>query len=1017
MFEQNYQRLNEQQKLAVDTIQGPVMMIAGPGSGKTQVIAMRIANIIRLTDTLPESVLALTFTEKAAMNMRNRLVQLIGTAAYKIPVYTFHGFANEVINTHPDKFVFATELKQIDDLSKIKLLQEILDESDYADLKIFNSPYFYLRDISFAISSIKKEGLSPSDFKEIVEKHRQYFTENQEINSKTGKLKGKWSKYEKQIEKNGELADCYEKYEIKRLENGLYDYEDMIMMVNEQLANDEELLADIQEKYLYILVDEYQDTNGAQNKLLSNITSYDSMPNLFVVGDEDQAIYSFQGANIRNIVSFSEKYENAKIITTKFNYRSRQAILDASTSLIENNPDRLDKLIEGLDKKLISGLDDQNTRKLKDDSEPVELITTESNTEEYYYIIEKISNLIDSGTKADEIAVIYRNHKDAEQLITLMNDKGITVNTDTGQNLFDSQIIRKIVNVLLFLKQGNDDEKLIEILHYANWGISPLDLYKLLSAYGSAKERDNGELLNIMLDDNALLISTIGDEDKVKAVANTLLELKADAREMTPDRLFIRVIDRLGILKQVIENGDISTINALTEFHQFLEFRCETHNSYNLEMLINDLESIADHKIQYKFEDEAMYADGVHLLTAHKAKGLEFEHVFIIKAIDKHWGNKRQASKLPLLDLYQFGIKNRKVEKEEENNEERRLFFVAMTRAKQQIYISYAENYLSPGEFKMRQTLPTLFIAEIDSKHIDEIRYEKQEKNAGKLLTAMVNEENSREKIGKDAENYLRQIISRKLRLSPSALNTYIECPHRFLYQYILRAPKTKDKYMLLGLSVHRALEYYGRNWQSRQSVNSEDLIAAAEKFIDEQALDKQEKEELKKEVDSIIKDYFSTLTADERRVLSVERSFGSNVYLDNVPLKGRIDAVKQFEGGKDEVVLVDYKNSRPKSRAKLLGEKSLDPRDKNNYRQLVFYKILADLDVNFSNKIAAVELDFVKPNSSGNFKKESFEISASDVADIRNVIQQAWADIEALKFARRCEREDCSICSITSAR
>ena len=282
----------------MDAIEGPVMVIAGPGTGKTSILTLRIANILAKTDSTPDSILALTFTESGVHSMRAKLSDIIGSATYKVNINTFHGFANEIIKNYPEEFPRIIGSNNATDIDQIKILEEIIGSSKLQKLKPYGDSYYYVRPILSEIKNLKRENVSPEKLAEIVKGQEKNFSGIEDLHHKNGKysgeMKGKYKDIEKSIEKNKELLTVYKKYEKALTEKRLYDYEDMILEAIKSLTRDKGLLLELQEKYQYILADEHQDANNSQNKMLELISGFHENPNLFVVGDEKQAIFRFK---------------------------------------------------------------------------------------------------------------------------------------------------------------------------------------------------------------------------------------------------------------------------------------------------------------------------------------------------------------------------------------------------------------------------------------------------------------------------------------------------------------------------------------------------------------------------------------------------------------------------------------------------------------------------------------------------------------------------------------------------
>ena len=278
-------KINQAQKLAVNTIEGPVMVIAGPGTGKTEILARRIAKILKKTDTPPDAILALTFTEIGAKAMRQRLLSTIGETAYYVNISTFHSFCSGVMQEFPDKFVISSELEPLSELERVEIFHQILSENNFKFIKPINQPFYYTKDLIKSVQSLKKEGISQKEFSSILKN---------EENSKN-------------LNKNRELLKVYIDYQKIIKERGRYDFEDMINLVVNAFKKDKELLLAYQERLLYFLIDEYQDTSSSQNQVVNLLASYwGDQANIFVVGDTNQSIFRFQGASLENIIGFTK---------------------------------------------------------------------------------------------------------------------------------------------------------------------------------------------------------------------------------------------------------------------------------------------------------------------------------------------------------------------------------------------------------------------------------------------------------------------------------------------------------------------------------------------------------------------------------------------------------------------------------------------------------------------------------------------------------------------------------------
>jgi DNA helicase-2/ATP-dependent DNA helicase PcrA len=448
-FREAYARLNEAQKIAVDTVEGPVMVVAGPGTGKTQILTLRIANILRKTDAEPSSILALTFTESGVASMRRRLAEMIGGPAYAVNINTFHGFCNEIIKNYPEVFPRIIGSQNITEVDQIRIIQELILDLPLRELKPFGDAFFYLRPILSSINELKREGVTPEKFEALMEKEEQEFRAAPDLfhekGPHAGKMKGEYQKILKSIGKNRELASVYTAYRDELGKRKLYDYSDMIMEAVQALGGNENLLLILQEQYQYILVDEHQDTNSAQNKILELLCNFHANPNIFVVGDEKQAIFRFQGASLENFLYFKRLYPGAKFIALEENYRSTQAILDCAHSLIAG------------EKRLRANIPHPGSK--------ITAFALSSPEVENYFLARHIKGKIEEGIVPGEIAVLCRDNRDAFPIARAFDKAGVEYSLESDQNVLSDNGIRKFISILAAVNGFGSQESFIEAMH------------------------------------------------------------------------------------------------------------------------------------------------------------------------------------------------------------------------------------------------------------------------------------------------------------------------------------------------------------------------------------------------------------------------------------------------------------------------------------------------------------------------------------------------------------------------
>lgn len=1017
-LEEEIKKLNPSQAEAVNTIDGPVLVVAGPGTGKTQVLSYRIANILSKTDVSPSNILCLTFTETGVGEMRRRLLKVIGKEALYVKIHTFHSFCNDVIQSHPESFAFAKELIQLDDLNKIKVIRKIIDElaeGNKFSIIPFYDKYAYQRNILDNIRVLKHEGVNPEDLERICIQSLESLKADPEIGKRTKKPTAEYNNKIKLYEKNLELAQVYKKYNQELLETGFYDYEDMVLFVINKLKEDDEILGSLQEKYLYILVDEYQDTNGSQNELLRLLGSFDASPNIFAVGDDDQAIYRFQGANVENLLFFEKQFENVKTISLTTNYRSSQYILDLASSVIDNNQARLNKIIKGLDKKLKAYFDIPNN--------VAEVYDFETYEQENAFVAEKIRELHANGVKYSDIAVFFRKHSDGTDLALELVSKDIPIILAAGRNALEQTPIIQLINLLKVINFTDKDRNklLFNVLFYNFFEFKRLDVFKITRAANDRKL----EILDIILNKDILLELGVEEIDKIFALGEQIVEWKAEAANYMVYNFLVDVACSCNYMDFYIKKGNVETVNSIKAFFNYVKNVNLQNKNLTLEDLLEDIVLLEANRLSIEESGVEIQKDGVNLMTAHKSKGLEFKYVFIIKCYDKNWGNNRVSDKLKLVpDIFNLTeeIDTEKI-KADEMEDERRLFFVALTRAKEKLYITHAKVY--PSGNSTKEVSPSIFISELNSKLTDFnhpiVQEEKEEAiNITKLSANLLSPYTI------DEQDYLKKLV-KDFKLSASALNEYIECPLKFKFDCLLKAPKPLNIHTSLGTAIHYAFEYFYRNLIKGEVKDLDYLRALFITHLDKQLLNDEDYKNVKDEGLAVLESYYNYYKDRLETPADVEYGFfNKGIYLeipemDPIELTGKIDKIEWINKSDNAVRLVDYKTSDPKTDGDIKG--TTKSSNGSIFRQLTFYKLLTDLDKNFRpvNKINKyrvdeVQVDFLKPDKNKKtFVKKSFTITDEDIYKLKSEIKDVMTRVRNLEFGSEeypnCK--DCSYCKL----
>lgn len=966
-------KLNPAQQLAVDTTEGPVMVIAGPGTGKTQIIAQRIASILKKTDTSPDSILALTFTESGAKAIKERLLATIGDTAYYANIFTFHSFCSSVIQEFPDRFIISPEIAALSELERVEIFHHILSSHQFDYLKPPNSPFFYAPSLIKAIQDLKREAITPLIFKSILK-----------------------NEAKENLSKNQELLTVYQAYQKILIERGRYDFEDMINLVVEAFKTDKNLLRTYQERLQYFLVDEYQDTNSAQNQVVDLLASYwGGQANVFVVGDSNQSIFRFQGASLENIIGFTQTYPSATIISLDQNYRSTQTILNAGYQLIQKNRLKIEDVVKSAKPKLFSQKHLPETK--------LNLIRLPSETLETFWLVQTVKILIDKGVALNDIAVIYRHNADALTLADFFAKVNVAIDIEGGGDVLQDPTIIKLLTLLKAIHLSPkklEDLDIFTLLHYEFLNLNSLDILKL-SRYAS---KTNSSIIDIILNKDLCKLN-LHDSDRLLQFVNQLSSWQQLAGQKTFSEFFETLVKQSGFLDWAISQPDaVAKLNRLNSLFSEIKRLNQTQHDLNLSSFLNSLELMELNHLKITEADLDIKTNAVTLTTAHKAKGKEWAHVFIYKAIDGKWGNNHTRD---LIKLPSGILKNTQPEKKEKNEDERRLFYVCLTRAKQQVYVTLADRYSSFGY--VTEAVPTMFLSEIPQKLIAFI---KPRSLSSQAILRQYLEPPVQPPLTLAEKDFLLHIL-KDFKLSPTALNTYLTCAYKFKLNNLIRVPRAKATYLSFGSAVHKALEMFHRCFiVNEKHPGKQYLLDEFTKAIKKEVLTSAELALRLKQGKKILAGYYDFYQDDFTKPLLTEKFFGygwSKTFLGDIALAGKVDRIDVLDPADKTVKVVDYKTGSLKSRNEILGKTKNSTAD--YYRQLVFYKLLSQLDRTFKAKVIEAEVDFVEPAKTGKFKKETFIIADDDVKELQQTIKKAVKEIRNLNFTRTTDYPNCIRC------
>jgi DNA helicase-2/ATP-dependent DNA helicase PcrA len=985
-WEEAYERLNDNQRQAVDAIEGPVMVIAGPGTGKTQILTLRIANILLKTDTQPENILALTFTESGARAMRARLRHFIGSAAYRVPINTFHGLAEQLIGQYPEHFPQIIGGRAASELERALLIEDIVAAPDLALFAPAGNPRYYVKPILAEISHLKREGVSPDTFATYVKNQAEALTavpRYHESGRHEGKERGEYQKAATALARNEALLLVYRQYEAALRAALWYDFDDMIAQVVTALAAQPDFKQILQEQYQYVLADEHQDVNGSQNRLLELLTDYHEQPNIFVVGDEKQAIYRFQGASLDNFLYFEARFGQTTTITLTDNYRSGQTILDAAHGIVLVDDPELAKLRQPLTAAATA-------------AGSVKLGSFTHQAVEDAVVVEQIQALLKQAVPPSEIAVLLRTNREVEEMAAALRRAGVPVAASAESDVLTHPLTRTVLDLVTAADRPEDEAALARVLHQPQWGLTGADIATLLSA------RAPGERLSTLLSDQERLATLpLSDASRPPHIMATLDTARAATATTAPHRVVAGMIEQSGLLTHATTVAARESSRILRRLYDELASEVERGGITTLTDVITQLGRLPEYGLALTAplikSDEAAVA----VMTAHKAKGLEFAHVFVPHLTDRTWGG-RTRRRLFTIDLTRATVGSAL----DEEDDERRLFYVALTRAKEAVYLSYA-NTRADG----RELLGSRLLERLPAAHVTTDTHNETAFDPADVLHPAT---------GTDITTAWLVDVLKERGLSATALNNYRQSPWTYLYRNVLRLPEVPSLPLLYGTAVHSVLNDMLTHWTETNALPTiTELVKLITRALGRLPTHKEEYTRLHEAALTSLTVYQEHLAeqltphSQGEVKLTATLPTGLNEFPE-LTLTGALDRLDFAADGTLERV-TDYKTGKPKSRNAIEGKTKAS--DGNYHRQLVFYALLLSLQEEPRWHCRTGVLSFVEPDRHGQIREETYEISEAEIAALKDELIQIVADITSGKlFTTPCDPERSDYCDLAAA-
>lgn len=952
--------LTPRQRDAVEHGEGPLLIVAGAGTGKTLVITHRIVHLVDSKAARPEEILAVTFTEKAAAEMAERVDVLLPYGFANVQISTFHAFGDRILREFGLELGLNPDFQVLSQPEQIIFFREHLFDLPLKHYRPLSDPMRFIQAMLKVISRAKDEDITPEEYRQFVG----------ELRSKS-KSHPEDEALREEVEKQEEIAETYAMYQDLLAKEGKSDFGDQVSLVLKLFRERPAILERIRERYKYILVDEFQDTNYAQFQLVRLLGG--ETANITVVGDDDQSIYKFRGAAISNILNFMEVYPKAKQVVLTENFRSTQVILDTSYRLIKhNNPDRLE-VKNRINKRLLSS---------RTEGHPVEHLHCDSLTTESDRTAAIIQGLVESKKYTfSDIAILVRANNDADAFLRAMNIKQIPWQFSGNRGLYSRPEVRLLIS---FLKAITDFEDSLNLYHLAVSEIyeikSMADIHRCMnlahkqnrSLYSVFKDLDQIEELNDISSDSRATIPKLTND------LNDYLEL---SRNTITGVVLYQFIQNTNYLKRLTQNPSVENnikVQNIAKFFDVVWSFSQVAVEDRVIHFVRHLDLLIEAGDNPGMAEADPDTDAVNVLTVHKAKGLEWPVVFMVSLLHNRFPHTRRRDPIELPDAL---VKEVLPEGDAHLQEERRLFYVGMTRAKDRIYLTSAEDY---GGVRKRKVSPFVLEA-LDRPKMEGVNVKaKPEERIHRFATV---QEGSRESLAPIREKTV-------LNLSYYQVDDYLTCPLKYKYVHILRVPILPHHTVIYGKALHQAVECYYRHKMNGSSVTLDDLLQAYENAWNNVGFLSREHEDRRHEAGiRAVRTFFEQ---EERSAIipkMVEEKF--SFIQDNNRISGRWDRVDERGG---EVVIVDFKSSE------VHQQDAADDRTKNSLQMAIY---AAGYAKTYDRPPDSVELHFME---SGLVGKAS--VTEKMISKTEDKIREAATGIRLGDYTARPGYQACKYCA-----
>ncbi len=938
------QHLNANQREAVEFIGQPLAIIAGAGTGKTRVITHRIAYLIASHQAQPREILALTFTDKAAAEMEERVEKMLPYGFAEVTISTFHSFGDSLVREFAVDLGLDPDFRLLSSPEQTLLLHDHLFELPLHFYRPLSNPTKFLQDLLRHFSRLKDEDITPEEYLVYAEAQAAQNFEDPAL--------------QREAAKQLELARCYQAYQQLMAQKGCADFGDQIALSTRLLREHPDARQKLQTRFKHVLVDEFQDTNYAQFQLVKELVAPHG--NLTVVADDDQSIYKFRGAAISNILDFSATYPNAKHIVLTENYRSTQSILEVAYRLIRNNdPDRLE-VRQQIDKRLTT---------TKPTGREVAHQHFDSITSEAEFVARTITEKVERNERNyGDFCVLVRSNNAADSFLRALESARIPYRFSGTRGLFQRQEIRLLLTFLRSLANPYDHQSLYHLALSEVYRVPMNDLRQCLRLHQTTHRALINIFKNLEMPEGEEPISPEGRAalDRLLTDLQKYLEL---SRSTPAYALLYNFLKESGYLGQLTADDALEgdqKIRNLAKFFNTVRRHAHFTEPGDLAFFIRHLDLLRDYGEDPGTADADLHDDAVQVMTVHKAKGLEFPVVFVVNLVEGQFPTRRRGSTISLPEAL---IKDKLPEGDFHTQEERRLFYVALTRAQEELYLTSARDH---GTTRARHVSRFVHEALGQAQHNEDI-------SSPSPLVALARFEAS--PAPAKSARILRSELE-PLTLDPHKIDDYLACPLKYKYHYLLQVPIPPQHTFIYGEAMHAAIKEYHQRKHQRLSVTSADLLRTFHsKWRSLGFLSYEHEQERKTRGEVALQSFFEQQERTNLTPTYIEKSF--HLHFENISITGRWDRVDELPDGR--VYITDYKTSEVETQA------IAQDRVKKNLQLRIYAWAYEE---QFQKQVTAWRLHFIESGLIGEMQRKErlFDKPRNDVRKAAHgILQQAF--------------------------